>query len=274
MSNKTKKGKAPQNQPPSGAQGKSNAGTSSQTQKPVKFPKNKPPTTPPKKPLKPPPKITSIAATVPKKNPAPVAFEKVTGPSTKSSTPKKTASNVPPSRSTALTGAHVVQTSSAETSRTAGLIWRGSEFNVFRTAVKSLQGVSDVPGRPLTHSLSSYRLRQINTQGFESDRVLSLSDETELADGFAFLAAPEKGGDSVSAVTIEEHSNPAGLVIRLTANDGLPPEVFSSFQKMTVLLEQQANDSGLVPRVSSFQHLHVFKLSFPLNSLHHLRGST
>jgi hypothetical protein len=99
------------------------------------------------------------------------------------------------------------RTSSPESS-----IWRDLPEDTFREHLVELEKRTNaVPVDPQIFQLKGDDLKQ--------DHILPLRVEQQLADDLAFLAAVEEGAQSVAAVCLEEHVQPAGLTVRFAALD-------------------------------------------------------
>lgn len=73
------------------------------------------------------------------------------------------------------------------------------------------------------------------------DYTLPLRVEQQLADDLAFLAAREEGAQSVAAVCVEEHVQPAGLTVRFAALDlALDGEVKAALQHIVDAMSTSA----------------------------------
>ncbi|KEQ68504.1 hypothetical protein M436DRAFT_76898 [Aureobasidium namibiae CBS 147.97] len=99
------------------------------------------------------------------------------------------------------------------TANSESSIWRDLPENTFRQHLVDLEKITNsVPVEPQTFPLvQSDELKEIYT--------LPLSVEQQVADDFAFLAAIEEGAQSVAAVCLEEHLQPARLTVRFAALD-------------------------------------------------------
>jgi hypothetical protein len=101
------------------------------------------------------------------------------------------------------------QTANSEVS-----IWRHLPEDTFRQHLVDLEKITNsVPVEPQTFSFD------LHSQKSRDDYTLPLSVEQQIADDFAFLAAIEEGAQSVAAVCLEEHFQPARLTVRFAALD-------------------------------------------------------
>lgn len=112
-------------------------------------------------------------------------------------------------------------------------VWKTVTRNVFRTNVVDLQRASaKCPADPGVHSRAP-RL------GNDDDlHVIPFEVEQRLADDFAFLAAFNKDVWTITAVALEEVSQPRGLVVRLAANAAIDPLVLETLNQILRLLRQ------------------------------------
>lgn len=117
-------------------------------------------------------------------------------------------------------------------------IWHDLPENIFRQHLVDLEKITNsVPVEPQTFPLA---------QSDESDDyTLPLSVEQQIADDFAFLAAIEEGAQSVAAVCLEEHIQPARLVVRFAALDlSLNDEVKNALNAITHILSTISDLDG------------------------------
>lgn len=122
-------------------------------------------------------------------------------------------------------------------------IWRGLSQATFRNDISTLQQDSnEVPCDPKVHTREEWRNPRIRQD--DPSRILPFQVEQRLADDFAFLAAADEGVKAVSAVALEESVDPAGLVVRLAANETVPKGVPDTFKAMFDLLRQCASKSA------------------------------
>jgi hypothetical protein len=71
-------------------------------------------------------------------------------------------------------------------------------------------------------------------------RLLSLDDETDLAEHIAFLAQTQDGADDVSAAMVEEHGS--SLVVKVASNSPMPQEVMDGFNRLFDRLRAYARE--------------------------------
>ena len=129
------------------------------------------------------------------------------------------------------------------TAPTLDSVWRYLPRDNFRRNVVALQRVSnEVPGDPVVHSRDEWSEPRIRHD--DPNYVLPFSIEQRLADDFAFLAAAEEGVKTVSAVGLEQDVEHHGMIVRLVANDTIPPDVPKTFHLMFDLLIKCARKSG------------------------------
>jgi len=143
-------------------------------------------------------------------------------------------------------------------------IWRDLPENTFRQHLVDLEKITNsVPVEPQTFPLA---------QSCESknDYSLPLSVEQQIADDFAFLAAIEEGAQSVAAVCLEEHIQPARLVVRFAALDlSLNEQVKDTLNAITHTLStvSEADDSARTEQLfSQIVDLHFRRLLARLRS--------
>lgn len=132
---------------------------------------------------------------------------------------------------------------SVDTSSDAKSIWRGLDRNQFRTNIVALQRASNqVPCDPKKHSRNEWHNPRISHD--DPSYLLPFEVEQQLADDFAFIAAAEEGVQAVSAVALEESLDPAGLTIRLAANETVPERVPDTLKIIFKLLGRCAKRSA------------------------------
>lgn len=118
-------------------------------------------------------------------------------------------------------------------------IWRRLNYDQFRTKVVALERASkQVPCDRKFHQRKEWHHPRICND--DSSRLLPFEVEQQVADDFAFLAAAEEGAKGVSAVGLEESTDPLGLVIRLAANGLVPLKVADTFKAIFDLLHRCA----------------------------------
>ncbi|KAL9597552.1 MAG: hypothetical protein Q9219_005054 [cf. Caloplaca sp. 3 TL-2023] len=111
--------------------------------------------------------------------------------------------------------ARAVNTSSKENS-----IWKGLDKPKFRQTIIALATeTNEVPTDPKSYTKDGRRSNI--SSGAQAARTLSFEDEQRLADDLAYLAASQEGVGTVTAVVVEELSEPPGLLIRIAANEGV-----------------------------------------------------
>ena len=121
-------------------------------------------------------------------------------------------------------------------------IWRELPENRLRRDMVTLEQASNaVPEDARVHSLQSWETQ--TTPQEQSNRTLTLVVEQRLADDLAFVAAAEEGVRAVSAAAIEERLDSTGLMIILTANETVAPNVLDAFRVMTQILGNCATRS-------------------------------
>ncbi|MCJ1429447.1 hypothetical protein MMC29_007361 [Sticta canariensis] len=135
-------------------------------------------------------------------------------------------------------------------------IWRGLDRDRFRTNIVALQRASNqVPCDPKIHVRNEWHNPKIRHN--DPSYVLPFEVEQRLADDFALIAAAKEGVKAVSAVALEESLDPAGLTIRLAANETLPERVPDTF-KMIFNLLQKCAKTKLLPKSCAeeiFEHV-------------------
>ena len=121
------------------------------------------------------------------------------------------------------------------TASAANSIWRDFNEDDFRTRAVALEKASGgVPSDPKVHSAQEWLL--FIFQQNKCKYLLPFLVEQRLADDFAFIAAAKEDPKAVSAATVQERSGGLGSIIRLAANDGVLPEVETTFRAMLELL--------------------------------------
>ncbi|KAF3032187.1 hypothetical protein E8E11_001584 [Didymella keratinophila] len=143
-------------------------------------------------------------------------------------------------------------------SRTASLensIWRDLPEVTFRQHLVELEKRTNaVPVDPQTFPLPDHETT--------SDYTLPLRVEQQLADDLAFLAAIEEGAQSVAAVCLEEHIQPARLTVRFAALDlALGGEVKIALQQIMDGVSSSSLKLDDQPRVGNLFDL-IVKLHF------------
>lgn len=108
-------------------------------------------------------------------------------------------------------------------------IWRHLPEDTFRQHLVDLEKITNsVPVEPQTFPLD------LHSDDSRDAYTLPLSIEQQIADDFAFLAAIEEGAQSVAAVCLEEHFQPARLTVRFAALDlSLNDQVKDALQAIT-----------------------------------------
>lgn len=138
---------------------------------------------------------------------------------------------------------------SVNTSSAPKSIWRGLGHDQFRTNIVALQRASNqVPCNPKIHTRKEWHNPKIRHH--DASYVLPFEVEQRLADDFAFIAAAEEGVKAVSAVALEERRDPAGLTIRLAANETVPERVPDTFKKIFNLLGRCAQRSAYLSSIA------------------------
>ncbi|KAL8730898.1 MAG: hypothetical protein Q9181_004514 [Wetmoreana brouardii] len=86
-------------------------------------------------------------------------------------------------------------------------IWKDLDEDVFRRNIVALaHAFNDVPGDSWDYSLTDWKGRHPVEQ--KTQHRLSFEDEQRVADDLAYIAASKKSGEAISAVALEETSNP------------------------------------------------------------------
>ncbi|KAF2625027.1 hypothetical protein BU25DRAFT_474584 [Macroventuria anomochaeta] len=119
-------------------------------------------------------------------------------------------------------------------------IWLDLSEETFRQHLVELEKCTNaVPVEP--------RIFPLEEDEKAKGHTLPLRVEQQLADDLAFLAAIEEGAQSVAAVCLEEHVQPAGLTVRFAALDlALSGEVKTALQHIvdTLALSTRATDGS------------------------------
>lgn len=130
-------------------------------------------------------------------------------------------------------------------------IWHSVDHDEFRRHVVALSRAShDVPADPRVYTRDEWQRPRNAREG--PSHILPFDVEQQLADGIAVVAAAEEGARAVSAVCLEEESDPPGLVLRLAANDTIPDQVAETLVKMFGQLEKCARRSSCNPWLKIF----------------------
>lgn len=142
-------------------------------------------------------------------------------------------------------------------SRTSGAensIWRDLPEDIFRDHLVELEKRTNaVPVDP--------QIFRFKEDDHVSDYILPLQVEQQLADDLACLAAIEEGAQSVAAVCLEEHVQPAGLTVRFAALDlALDGGVKTALQQIVDALVMASLDAGPSNHVD-----HLFELIVKLH---------
>jgi hypothetical protein len=133
-----------------------------------------------------------------------------------------------------------------QTASPAHSIWRYVGQNEFRRKVVELAKASkEVPRDPKVYTKADWVPSGVRVG--KNRHVLPFGVEQQLADDLAFIAAAEEGVNAVSAVGLEEAAERNGIVVRLTANEGVRENVQETLETIFVLLKQCASSSTLKP---------------------------
>ncbi|KAI4245032.1 MAG: hypothetical protein LQ352_006639 [Teloschistes flavicans] len=128
-----------------------------------------------------------------------------------------------------------------KTAKVEQSIWWKSGEDAFRKNIVRLGDLSKIPGDSKTYSLREWEQRHPNHADIQ--RVLTIDDEQQLADGLSYIAASKlhsKGRKTVSAVAVEENINSRGLTIRLAANRTIHTKVPEQLKAIFALLSSCA----------------------------------
>ncbi len=110
-------------------------------------------------------------------------------------------------------------------------IWTTVTQDAFRRNVIELQRASTkCPADPEIHS------RAPTLENDNHGHTIPFEVEQRLADDFAFVAAFNKDVWTITAVALEELSQPRGLLVRLAANAAVEPSVLDTLYHMLRLL--------------------------------------
>ncbi|MCJ1464795.1 hypothetical protein MMC07_003408 [Pseudocyphellaria aurata] len=149
---------------------------------------------------------------------------------------------------------------SVNTSSIRKSIWRDIDRDRFRRNIVALQRASNqVPCDPKVHTRNEWRNPRISHD--DPSYTLPFEVEQRLADDFAYIAAAEEGVKAVSAVALEESLDPAGLTMRLAANESVPERVPHIFKKIFNLLGRCARRKMLLKPCAEKIFEHVVDLS-------------
>jgi hypothetical protein len=117
-------------------------------------------------------------------------------------------------------------------------IWKTVGHEHFRSTVRKLQkATNEVPKEPKYYDKADW----ISRGNHDVGQVIPFDVETHFADELAFLAATEEGARAVATVAIEQHLHPRSLVVVLAANEAIPKDVCSTFEKLFEVLQQCAS---------------------------------
>ncbi|KAL8708856.1 MAG: hypothetical protein Q9220_006312 [cf. Caloplaca sp. 1 TL-2023] len=139
-----------------------------------------------------------------------------------------------------------------KTASAADSIWAGlGEDNFRRNVVDLANACGSVPEDPMIQSRTELLLNRRNSD--DSERILSLKDEERVAEDFAYLAAAEEGVGTVTAVALEEQSEPPSLTIRLAANAPVLKQTLEKVNAILNILQTCISESRCVPSI--FDHV-------------------
>ena len=119
-------------------------------------------------------------------------------------------------------------------------IWKDFDRESFELQTKVIHQKQHVAG------CRSYA-RTFPSSRYDNSYPLSFEVERSLADDFAFIAACQPKVEYVTAVTIELTEDEPSMLVRLAANEGIPPDVQSSFNEIFGMLRDHASRSTLSP---------------------------
>lgn len=123
-------------------------------------------------------------------------------------------------------------------------IWRDIDQARFRQRILDLQQVcNETPGDPKLHLHEAWHRRRPPSN--DDGRILPFEVEERLCNDLAFLVANQKDAKTVSAVALEEHVEPSGLVARLAANGAVQEGVVDALQAIFSILERCAQRRAL-----------------------------
>ncbi len=112
-------------------------------------------------------------------------------------------------------------------------VWKTVTRDAFRTNVVDLEKASaKCPADPKIHS------RPPTLENDDDLHVMPFEVEQRLADDLAFVAAFKKDVWTITAVALEEVSQPRGLVVRLAANAAVESSVLETLNQILQLLRQ------------------------------------
>lgn len=145
-------------------------------------------------------------------------------------------------------------------------IWNHLPEDTFRQHLVELENCTNaVPIEPQTFPLD------LHSHTLRDGYTLPLNIEQQLADDFAFLAAIEEGAQSVAAVCLEEHLQPARLTVRFAALDlSLSDEVKDALTAITQVLSAVTEIDGVARTEELFSQivsLHFRRLLARLRSI-------
>lgn len=145
-------------------------------------------------------------------------------------------------------------------------IWNHLSENTFRQHLVDLEECTNaVPIEPQTFPLD------LQGHSLRDDYTLPLGTEQQIADDFAFLAAIEEGAQSVAAVCLEEHLEPARLTVRFAALDlSLSGDVKDALGAITKTLSTATEVNGSARTEKLFSQivgLHFRRLLARLRSI-------
>lgn len=117
----------------------------------------------------------------------------------------------------------------------------------FHQAVEALYARTENPLAEIDYTEQNPQWIQ---RGNDSQHVLSLMDELQLADHIAFLAQTQEGALAISAVCVEETVD--GLVLVLAGNSVPTPKTVEGLSHLMNLLEHARTGTFLDPRSTVF----------------------
>lgn len=121
--------------------------------------------------------------------------------------------------------------------------WASTDRERFNKNMLLLSLLNGVPNKPTKHHL---RERSNDTSGDEIQEgvvprtLLSVKDESDIAEALAFMTVMSNDRHAIMAVCIEQEEMEPGLTFRIAANSGDLSKVGQGLVKMGGVLEQAA----------------------------------
>ena len=155
-------------------------------------------------------------------------------------------------------------------------IWHDVNEDDFRKHLVELSArTNGVPDAPQTYN--SCHWQAAHTMADFTSHVLPFEIERRIAEDFAYLVAVKQGGQSVSAVTVEERVDHSGMILCLAALDSFAPALMYALQEVCDILKSNAVEIQTpvevmkIPEVDAGRSSVEERLFGTIMSLHHER---